>query len=113
MSIVLLHHSYLELTPLRTALISDEEISESEIPAKEPRAEPSKLEAEDYNDDDDEDDDDDDEGYEVEGIVGHKFKKGRLAFRIKWKGYDDPEDITTEPEDNLLVSPSLHVIQTS
>ncbi|CBX96122.1 hypothetical protein IAQ61_001304 [Plenodomus lingam] len=39
--------------------------------------------------------------YIVEKIMGHKFVKGQLVFHVKWQGYDDPNDQTWEPEDNM------------
>lgn len=44
--------------------------------------------------------DDDDEGYEVENIVGHKFKGKKKLFKIRWKNYDESQD-TWEPEEDL------------
>jgi len=37
--------------------------------------------------------------YEVEAIVGRKLVKGRVEFKIKWKGYDE---ISWEPIKNLV-----------
>lgn len=37
----------------------------------------------------------------VEKILGHKFVKGELVFHVKWQGWDNPEDQTWEPEDNM------------
>jgi chromobox protein 1 len=44
----------------------------------------------------------------VESITGHKLdlKTGELRFHVKWEGYDDPQDRTWEPEDNLAESAS-------
>ncbi|KAL1960307.1 hypothetical protein VTO42DRAFT_8267 [Malbranchea cinnamomea] len=40
--------------------------------------------------------------YVVEKIIGHEWgRNGKLHFVVKWKGYDDPEDQTLEPEENL------------
>ncbi|EZF35714.1 Heterochromatin protein HP1 [Trichophyton interdigitale] len=58
---------------------------------------------EDEDDEDDEADEADEDVYVVERVVGHSFdKKGKLQFEVKWKGYDDPSDMTVEPEENLL-----------
>jgi len=37
----------------------------------------------------------------VEKILGHKFVKGELVFRVKWQGWDLPQDQTWEPEGNM------------
>ncbi|PYH98802.1 hypothetical protein BO71DRAFT_394963 [Aspergillus ellipticus CBS 707.79] len=51
----------------------------------------------------DEDDDENEEDvFTVEKIMGHEWKNGQLQFHVKWKGYDDPADMTVEPEKNLL-----------
>lgn len=42
----------------------------------------------------------DDEFYKVEKVVGHRKRKGKNYFLIKWKGYDDSEN-TWEPEEHL------------
>ncbi|KKZ68605.1 hypothetical protein EMCG_05762 [[Emmonsia] crescens] len=59
--------------------------------------------------DEDEEDDDDESGeegedvYVVEKIMGHEFTKdGTLLLQVKWKGYENPEDQTLEPEENLI-----------
>jgi len=41
------------------------------------------------------------EEYEVELIRNKRIKKGKNEYLIKWKGYDNEEDDTWEPEDNL------------
>ncbi|OOF99098.1 hypothetical protein ASPCADRAFT_204757 [Aspergillus carbonarius ITEM 5010] len=54
---------------------------------------------------DDEDEDDEAEGdvYTVEKIMNHEWaKNGDLLLQVKWHGYDDPADMTLEPEENLL-----------
>lgn len=43
----------------------------------------------------------DSEVYEVEAIVGHRRRKGKMYFRIRWVGYP-PEDDTWEEEGNLM-----------
>lgn len=40
------------------------------------------------------------EGYEVQDIVGHKFRGKKRYFRIRWKNYDESSD-TWELVDNL------------
>lgn len=113
MSLARCHRILLKLIELRVALIEDEDSSDdqvNEIPATKPK----KSEIDD-NEEPDEDDDEDvdvdvDNEYEVEDVVGHKIVKGKLKFRIKWKGFEDPTDITTEPEDNLFVLPSTYLL---
>ncbi|KAF2755713.1 chromo-domain-containing protein [Pseudovirgaria hyperparasitica] len=59
-----------------------------------------------------EDDDDDEEldgdEYVVEKILKHTYnKKGTVEYQVKWVGYDQPEDLTWEPEDNLDTAPEI------
>ena len=43
-----------------------------------------------------------DEEYEVEKILDKRTKgKAGLEYLVKWKNFDDPEDNTWEPADNL------------
>ncbi|RMJ23743.1 heterochromatin protein [Aspergillus sp. HF37] len=43
---------------------------------------------------------DEEEVFVVEKIIGHDF--GKLYLQVKWKGYNDPKDLTMEPEENLI-----------
>lgn len=54
----------------------------------------------DGNGDADDNADDQDKGYEVENIVGHKFKGKKKMFRIRWKNYGESDD-TWELEEDL------------
>lgn len=36
-------------------------------------------------------------------------QQGKLYLQVKWKGYNDPKDLTMEPEDNLMYVTSLAV----
>ena len=40
------------------------------------------------------------ENYEVEDIVNHRHRKGKVEYLIRWKNYTD-DDNTWEPEANL------------
>jgi len=42
-----------------------------------------------------------DEEYEVESILQKRTKKGKIEYFVKWKGWDNPDDNTWEPVDNL------------
>jgi len=43
----------------------------------------------------------DEEEYEVESILNKRYRKGKVEYFVKWKGWDDPGDNTWEPIDNL------------
>ncbi|KAI8710509.1 Chromo domain-containing protein [Fusarium sp. LHS14.1] len=43
-----------------------------------------------------------DDVYYVEMIKGHRFgENGKLEFQVKWKDYEEKDDVTWEPEGNL------------
>lgn len=42
-----------------------------------------------------------DEEYEVEKILDKRQRKNGLEYLVKWKTFDDPDDNTWEPADNL------------
>ncbi|KAJ5595106.1 uncharacterized protein N7459_001314 [Penicillium hispanicum] len=78
--------------------ISDEE--SGDVPFKdapEDQADGNKSE------EDNEQDDGDDEGvYIVEKITEHNWlDDGSLVLLVKWKGWENPEDLTWEPEEGL------------
>ena len=42
------------------------------------------------------------EEYEVEKVLDKRVQVGnQVEYLVKWKGYDDPDDNTWEPADNL------------
>ncbi|KZZ89584.1 chromo domain-containing protein [Ascosphaera apis ARSEF 7405] len=81
---------------------SSEDEYQGDIPARDEST--KKLDKNDDasdSDDDMDDDNEDEEEYIVEQILGHEFRDGELFYVVKWKGYDDPNDHTLEPEENL------------
>ena len=52
---------------------------------------------------DDEEDEDDEDEYQVEKIEEHNFVKGKVIYKVKWLGYDEEDDKTWEPIENLYV----------
>jgi len=42
-----------------------------------------------------------DEEYEVEKIISKRARKGKVEYLVKWKGWEDPDDNTWEPINNL------------
>ncbi|EEQ92657.2 hypothetical protein RJZ56_003977 [Blastomyces dermatitidis] len=82
---------------------SEDESGGESIPFNEPedKLPSTKKTAED--EDQDETGEEDDNVYVVEKIMGHEFAKdGTLLLQVKWKGYENPEDQTLEPEENLV-----------
>jgi chromobox protein 1 len=39
--------------------------------------------------------------YKVEKIVDHDILSGHLFYLVKWVGWNDPEDMTWEPEETI------------
>lgn len=69
------------------------------VPAKAPKADV----VEEVNEE--EDDDEDEDEYRVEKILTHGHAKGGIViYQIKWLGYDDEDDLTWEPIENLYVA---------
>ncbi|KAJ2898018.1 uncharacterized protein MKZ38_004236 [Zalerion maritima] len=63
---------------------------------------------EEEQDEEDEDDDEGEDEFVVEKITNHVIDKdGELRFHVKWEGYDDPTDMTWEPEENLEAAPEI------
>ncbi|KKA29541.1 hypothetical protein TD95_005371 [Thielaviopsis punctulata] len=71
----------------------DEEEEKEEV-----EEEGNEEETQDGDNDDDELDDDE---FIVENILDHMVDQGEVKFQVKWEGYDDPSDITWEPEATL------------
>lgn len=82
---------------------SDEEVP----PQPKGKSNGNAVAADDHGDMDEDGDDgptgSDESGDEfiVEKILGHKFVRGNIVFHVKWQGYDNPQDQTWEPEDNM------------
>lgn len=74
---------------------SENESSGEEIPFK--KTDDAETESKDEDGSEDEAD-----VYVVESIVDHEWQKNVLMLKVKWKGYDKPEDQTLEPEEGLL-----------
>ena len=64
-------------------------------------SESNEPEVNDEDDAGDESDEADDEEFIVEKILDHVIEDDQLRLKVKWEGYDDPSDLTWEPEDNL------------
>ncbi|KAJ4400366.1 hypothetical protein N0V91_008722 [Didymella pomorum] len=84
--------------------LSDVESSDNEMPAtkvtKGGKKAAGPVEEEEEEEEEDEEEGGEDE-YVVEKILGHRFNKGVLEFDVKWQGYEDLEDRTWEPEENM------------
>ncbi|EDN09897.1 conserved hypothetical protein [Histoplasma mississippiense (nom. inval.)] len=87
--------------------LSEDESAGESIPFNDAEEQQLVSKKRDMPSDVDEDDSDSgeegDDVYVVEKIMGHEFAKdGTLLFQVKWKGYEDPQDQTLEPEENLV-----------
>ncbi|OJD25919.1 hypothetical protein ACJ73_02707 [Blastomyces percursus] len=81
---------------------SEDESGGESIPFNEPEDKLTSTKKTVEDEDQDESGEEDDV-YVVEKIIGHEFAKdGTLLLQVKWKGYENPEDQTLEPEKNLL-----------
>merc|ERR1712179_421541 len=54
-----------------------------------------------------EDVDEEETEYEVESIVDNRVVDGVTEYLVKWKGWENEEDQTWEPEENLVGSEKL------
>ncbi|KAL5339430.1 hypothetical protein BJX70DRAFT_152254 [Aspergillus crustosus] len=85
--------------PPPVADLSDDESTGESIPYDEVEV---KNGVQGPDDEDDGDEDEEEDVYIVEKIISHTFNPdGSLMLRVKWQGYDNPKDQTTEPEENL------------
>lgn len=41
------------------------------------------------------------EEYEVDQILDSRMYRGKLQYKVKWKGYEDPSEDTWEDQENL------------
>lgn len=73
------------------------------IPTK-AEEEAAQEEEEEEEEDDDDDEDEDGEEYRVEKVLNHRFDGSELEYQIKWLGYENKEDMTWEPLENLCVA---------
>ena len=76
----------------------------SEEKGKEPKSKKSKMEVDDNDDSEQEDNSgssEEEEEYVVESILDCRTRRGKKEYYIKWKDFDDEDDNTWEPIDNL------------
>ncbi|WEW58219.1 hypothetical protein PRK78_003687 [Emydomyces testavorans] len=82
---------------------SEEESGGESIPFNDPKQEAENA---DETANQEESESESEDVYVVEKIMGHEWgKNGKLLFQVKWKGYENPEDMTLEPEENLDGAP--------
>ncbi|TKA26828.1 hypothetical protein B0A50_04274 [Salinomyces thailandicus] len=80
--------------------ISDEESGSEGVPDAFPAM--VQAPAAEKEDDEEEEDEGEEDEYRVEKILKHGFSDdGAVQYQIKWLGYEDPEDMTWEPVENL------------
>ncbi|KIW04414.1 hypothetical protein, variant [Verruconis gallopava] len=78
-------------------LDSDDKSVDDSIPFKPAATAPSVHSSSNNENGEDEDE------YVIEEIVGHDWDAptGEILYHVKWEGWDNPEDLTWEPEANL------------
>ncbi|KUJ12449.1 uncharacterized protein LY89DRAFT_623618 [Mollisia scopiformis] len=82
--------------------VKQEKRGKTKTRIEEPEPEESLM-VESENAEEDEDEEIGEDEYVVEKITSHAIdESGVLRFQVKWEGYDNKEDRTWEPEDNLL-----------
>jgi len=86
-----------------TAAISDDESDGVDVPETVPaKASKSKKLVEEPEEEEEEGDDEDEDEYFVDKIVDHGFEPdGSVKYKVKWLGYENEEDMTWEPLENL------------
>jgi len=94
----------------RTGDVEMKNAESENLPAPETeqdKQDPPDVEA--NNEEEEDDDDDESEGYIVEDILNHRNEPGmkEWKYQIKWKGFDDPGDITWEPESHCVNAPEV------
>jgi len=65
------------------------------------QAEASESASDASKDESEEDDEDDEDTYDVDRILSSRKKAGKTEYLVRWKGYDDEDDDTWEPEAHL------------
>ena len=50
---------------------------------------------------------DGEEEYTIEQILNARIYRRRLQFLVKWRGYENPDDNTWEPEERMLETAAL------
>merc|ERR1711892_511816 len=78
-----------------------EDLSLSSLIKEKKRGRPSKSTAEENHEEEEEAE------YEVEKILDHKYDDGVVQYLVKWKNWNNEEDNTWEPSDNLVGSESI------
>lgn len=74
------------------------------VPAKAPKGKGKAVVAPepDSEQEDGSDEEDGEDEYSVDAILEHHFEKGgALKYKVKWLGYENEEDMTWEPAENL------------
>lgn len=102
------HNAFIiAMTNPRAAAISEDESDGVDVPETVP-AKASKGKQPVEPEEDDEDDEQDEDEFLVDEIVDHGFEAdGSVKYKVKWLGYENEEDMTWEPVENLYAWHSL------
>ncbi|CAK3893428.1 Chromatin-associated swi6 [Lecanosticta acicola] len=84
--------------------MSDDESDNMSIPDQIPAKKSTKAPAQDEEDEDEAEEGDE---FQVEKIMDHKIQKKKVLYKVKWLGWDNEDDMTWEPIENLSNSPDL------